>query len=452
MKNYKQYFKGKKGVIMGLGLMGGGLGDAKFLLDCGANLTITDLKSEKELAPSIKKLQSAKYNLQSTKFVLGRHDLADFKQADFIIQPGNVPVDSPYLLEAIKNNIPIYESESLFMEQAENVKVIGVTGTRGKTTTTTLIYEILKSAFGKKVHLGGNIRGTSALSMLTKIKDGDVIVMELDSWCLHGIGEIKKSPQISVFTNIMPDHLNFYMKESRDEAEALQKYFNDKANIYLNQKAEDYLICGEKISKKIGQIKSHKVVVNKKGVPKAWKIKIPGEHNLENIACAIAVARVLKIDEKIIKKAVENFIGVDGRLQFIKEYKGIKIYNDTTATTPDATIMALKALGNKKNIVLIMGGADKKIDMSGLIKEIPKYTKAIFLLAGTGTEKLKINFSKQTKDMPVFDNLKEAVAEAIKICKKGDTLVLSPAFASFGMFKNEYDRGDQFDEIIKNLK
>jgi len=454
MTNYKEYFKGKKGVIMGLGLMGGGLGDAKFLLDCGANLTITDLKSEKELAPSIKKLQSTKYNLQSTKFVLGRHDLADFKQADFIIQPGNVPVDSPYLLEAIKNNIPIYESESLFMEQAENVKVIGVTGTRGKTTTTTLIYEILKLAFGKRVHLGGNIRGTSALSMLTKIKAGDMVVLELDSWCLHGIGEIKKSPQISVFTNIMPDHLNFYLKGSKDQAEAMQKYFTDKAQIYLNQKPEDYLICGEKIAEEIGQIKSHKIVVNKNTVSKAWKIKIPGEHNLENIACAIAVARVLKIDEKIIKKAVENFIGVDGRLQFIKEYKGIRIYNDTTATTPDATIMALKALApsdnlqstNYNKLILIMGGADKGIDPAGLLKEIPKYCKEVFLLDGTGSNKINI------KNAFKCNSLKEAVNQAIKQCKKGDILLFSPAFASFGMFKNEYDRGDQFDALIKKLK
>ena len=449
MKNYKEYFKGKKGVIMGLGLMGGGLGDAIFLADCGAELIITDLKSEKELAPSLKKL--AKY--KNIKYVLGYHDIEDFKQADFIIQPGNVPVDSPYLLEAKKNNIPIYESESLFMEQAEDIKVIGVTGTRGKTTTTTLIYEILKSAFGKKVHLGGNIKGTSALSLLNKIKDGDMVVMELDSWCLHGIGDIKKSPQISVFTNIMPDHLNFYMKGSKDEVEALQKYFNDKANIYLNQKSDDYLICGEKISAKIGQIKSHKIVVNKKGVPKSWKIKIPGEHNLENIACAIAAARALKIEESVIKKVVENFAGVAGRQEFIREYKGVKIYNDTTATTPDATLAVLKALGNKnKKIVLIMGGADKNIDMFGLVKEIPKYTKAVLLLAGTGTEKLKNNFSRQTKDIPTFDNLKEAVNQAIKLCRKGDTLVLSPAFASFGMFKNEYDRGDKFNKLIKILK
>jgi UDP-N-acetylmuramoylalanine--D-glutamate ligase len=156
---------------------------------------------------------------------------------------------------------------------------------------------------------------------------------------------------------------------------------------------------------------------------------------------------------KIVKKAVENFGGVEGRQEFIREYKGIKIYNDTTATTPDATIMALKALADKnKKLVLISGGADKNLGMADLMKEIPKYCKKVILLSGTGTEKLKVDFPKQTKYFVEFDNLKDAVKEGINKCEKGDTLVLSPAFASFGMFKNEFDRGDQFDALIKKLK
>jgi UDP-N-acetylmuramoylalanine--D-glutamate ligase len=455
VKNYKEYFRGKKITIMGLGLLGGALNDAIFLADCGAELTITDLKSEKELAPSIKKLSKYPPDRMNTsviragkniKYVLGRHDIEDFKQADFILQPGNVPVNSPYLLEAQKNNIPIHESESLFMQYADGVRVVGITGTRGKSTTTALIYEILESAFGPKVYLAGNVKGKSTLALLKDIKGGDIVVLEMDSWCLHGLGEIKKSPQISVFTNLMPDHLNFYLKDSKDEGEAMEKYFTDKAQIYLHQKTEDYLICGEKIAPRIGKINSQKIIAKKASVPKNWKIKIPGDHNLENIACAIAVAGVLKIDEKIIKKAVEKFTGVEGRLQLIREYKGIEIYNDTTATTPDATIMALRALGVKKNIVLILGGADKSLDMSALVKEIPKYCKSTVWLAGSGTD--KICFKKDF----IFDNLIKAVEKAVGLCKRGDILLFSPAFASFGMFKNEYDRGDKFMKLIKGLK
>jgi len=449
---------------MGLGLLGGALNDAKFLLECGAVLTITDLKSAEELKIPINKLKKWK----NIKYVLGYHDLEDFKIADFILQPGNVPPDSVYLQEARKNNIPIHESESLFMNFVEDVTVIGVTGTRGKTTTTCLIYEILKSVFDKKVHLGGNVKGTSTLSLLKKVHPKDIVVAELDSWCLHGIGKTGKSPQISVFTNFMPDHLNYYLKGSRNEEEAKQKYFDDKAQIYLNQKKENFLICGDKISEKIGYVKSNKIVTNKNDVPKNWKLKVKGEHNLENIACAIAVARVLKVDEKIIKKAVENFSGVEGRLQFIKEYKGIKIYNDTTSTTPDATIVALKSLGRgstlTKNIVLIVGGADKNLNMSGLLKEIPKYCKSLILLPGTGTDKLGISnleygkWNKYKIQNSIFNirttlakDLNEATEFALDNAKHGDILLFSPAFASFGMFKNEFDRGNKFIKIINNL-
>ncbi|MEI8123728.1 MAG: cyanophycin synthetase [bacterium] len=168
----------------------------------------------------------------------------------------------------------------------------------------------------------------------------------------------------------------------------------------------------------------------------------------------------MKIDEKIIKKSVEGFSGVEGRLEFLREYKGVKIYNDTTATTPDATIVALKSLGNKtdKNIILILGGADKTLDMSELVCEIPKYCKKVILLAGTGTDKLGIlnneygMWNKTNIQKILVSNLKEAVKHALDQAKRGDTVLFSPAFASFGMFKNEFDRGEQFTKIIKKLK
>jgi len=460
MKNSINYFKDKKIVIMGLGLLGGALNDAIYLLKCGAKLIITDTKTEKELASSVKNLKSLKNTPGSYILHLGGHRLEDFSaqggqaKADFILQPGNVPVDSLYLLEAQKNNIPIHESESLFMANAHNIKIVGTTGTRGKTTTTHLIYEILKEAFGKRVHLAGNVKGISTLALLDKIKSGDIVVLELDSWCLHGIGEIKKSPQISVFTNLMPDHLNFYMKGSENEAEAMQKYFMDKAQIFANQNENDFLILDKDIKKIIGErykdipIKSKIILIKNTSEIKSWKLKIKGEYNYRHVLRAREVARILGVQDKVIKRVAENFGGVEGRQDFVREYKGIKIYNDTTATTPDATIAALEALGTKKTkkVVLIMGGADKGLDMSGLLKEIPRYCKKVILLSGTGSEKLEaLHFIKSA-------DLKEAVNKALSFCKKGDVFIFSPAYASFGMFKNEFDRGDKFVRIIKNLK
>jgi UDP-N-acetylmuramoylalanine--D-glutamate ligase len=457
MKNYKEYFKNKKITCMGLGLLGGMLNDAKFLLGCGAKLIITDMKTEEELKSSVRKLKSLKNISGSYELHLGGHQIEDFRNADFILQPGNVPVDSPYLLEAQKNNIPIHESESLFFQCAKDITTIGITGTRGKTTTTRLVYEILKTAYGRKVHLAGNIQGRSTLALLKYIKPGDFVVLEMDSWCLHGLGDIKKSPNISIFTNLMPDHLNYYLKGSKDQAEAIQKYFTDKAQIYLNQNKEDFLICGEEISKMIGKISSHKIVAKKSAVPEKWKIKIIGEHNLANIACAIVAGRVLNIEEKIIKKAVENFGGVEGRLEFLREYRGVKIYNDTTATTPEALTVALKSLKlllkGKGRLITISGGADKKLDNNLVVQAITKYADQAFMLAGSGTETIKdAIFKKMGERVCICDSLKQAVHQAVAVAKKGDILVLSPGFASFGMFKNEYDRGDQFNKIIRNLK
>ncbi|MFA6430437.1 MAG: UDP-N-acetylmuramoyl-L-alanine--D-glutamate ligase [Candidatus Paceibacterota bacterium] len=436
MRNYKEFFNGKKVTMLGLGLLGRGLNDAKFLAECGAILTITDLKTKEQLEPTIKKL--AKY--KNIKYVLGEHRLEDFRDCDFVLKAAGVPLDSIYIEEAKKNKIPVEMDESLFAKCAPNVKVVGITGTRGKTTTTYLIYEILKLAFPKKVHLGGNIKGLATLPLLKKVKEGDIVVMELSSWQLQGWGEAKICPNISVFTNLMDDHLNYYKG-------SVKKYFEDKAKIYTNQNKSDYLICGEKIFKQIGKVKSKKIISKKNDVPKGWKIKIKGDHNLENISYAIKIAEILGVPEKTIKKAVENFGGVEGRQEFLREYKGVKIYNDTTATTPDATIAALNSFGSNKNIVLIMGGADKNLDMGGLIKEIPKYCKKVILLAGTGTEKLGGKV-----DGILAKSLKEGLLEALKWVKKGDILILSPGFASFGMFKNEFDRGKQFVRLVKALK
>jgi UDP-N-acetylmuramoylalanine--D-glutamate ligase len=434
--NYKEFFSGKKITMLGLGLLGRGLNDAKFLAECGAFLTITDLKTKEQLEPTLKKL--AKY--KNIKYVLGEHRLEDFRNCDFVLKAAGVPLDSIYIKEAKENNIPVEMDESLFAKCAPNVKVVGVTGTRGKTTTTYLIYEILKLAFPKKVHLGGNIKGLATLPLLKKVKDGDIVVMELSSWQLQGWGEAKICPNISVFTNLMDDHLNYYKG-------SVKEYFNDKAKIYLNQNKTDYLICGEKISRQIGKVRGQKIIAKKNDVPKRWKVKVKGNHNLENISYAIKTAEIFGVQEKTIKKAIENFGGVEGRQEFLREYKGVKIYNDTTATTPDATIAALRSLGKNKNIVLIMGGADKNLDMSGLIKEVPKYCKKVVLLTGTGTEKLGGKVAGI-----LAKSLKEGLLEALKWVEKGDILLLSPGFASFGMFKNEFDRGEQFVKLVRVLK
>ncbi len=431
-KDLQNYFRGKKVTVMGLGLLGRGLGDAIFLAEQGAELTITDLRDEKTLAPSLEKLK--KY--QNIKYTLGEHKFEDFEDKDFILKAAGVPLESSYIAHAKEKGIPIEMDSSLFYKLLpEGVNIVGVTGTRGKSTTTHLIYHILKTA-GKKVFLGGNVRDMATLPLIKEVKSEDYVVLELDSWQLQGFGEAKINPHVSVFTTFMPDHLNYYHNN-------LDLYFADKANIFKYQTEKDFLVVGEDIVSKIGDHKSKMIIAERKNVSLDWKIKIPGEHNKLNIACAVEAVKVLGIDENIIKEGVESFDGVEGRLQFVKEIHGVKIWNDNNATTPDAAIAALKALGG--NIILIMGGADKKLDTAELLKDIPKYCKKTILIPGSGTENLNL------KDGIKTNNLEDALKESVKFAEFGDNILFSPAFASFGQFNNEYERNDEFLRIVGNL-
>ncbi len=445
MQNYKQQFKGKKITVMGLGLLGRGIGYTKFLAECGADLIVTDLKTEEDLVTSIKALEK----FPNIKFILGEHRLEDFVNRDMIIKAAGVPLDSIYIKEAIKNGVSIEMDVSLFAKYAPNVMIIGVTGTRGKSMTTTLIYEILKyneKYLKKNVYIGGNLRGVATLPLLKKVKDGDILVCELDSWQLQGFGESKISPHISVFTTFMPDHMNYYK-------DSMEKYFYDKSNIYKYQNKDDILIIRPGMKNFINSksVKGKLLIVNPKHVLD-WKFNVLGNHHRENLACAVKVGEVLEIPETRIKKAVATFKDLEGRMQLLKIYKGISIYNDNNATTPEATIAGIEALeGTKKNIILICGGSDKNLSLDVFAKVLNKNCKAIVMIPGTGTDNLITNYKIQIAH-DVGINLKDILEKALNYAKKGDAILFSPAFASFGMFNNEYERNDLFMKIVNKLK
>lgn len=479
--NWRNFFRGKKVTLMGLGLLGRGVGDAEFLARMGAEVLVTDLKTERELALSVARLKKFK----NIKFHLGGHRLEYFSgkggraRPDFVLKAAGVPLDSPYIKEARENGIPIEMDASLFAKLApKGTKLVGITGTRGKSTTAECIYAILKTA-KKRAFLGGVVH-TATLPFLERVRAGDIVVLELDSWQLQGFHEAKISPHVAVFTTFLDDHLVYYQGNRK-------RYFEDKAAIFRYQKSDTVLIVGEQAmeaARHLGvRLPSGARIVGAKDLLTEWKLKILGEHNRYNAACALAVARALEIPDEISRKAIENFKGVSGRLEYLRTIQGVKIYNDNNATTPDATIAALRALNPKsqtpclpiggqanhkqiqnhkalnarrfalnagtKRIILIMGGTDKGLDMSKLVEEIPKHCKAVILLRETGTEKLIFNFQ-----FSIFkkETLKECVEEAMKIAKKGDIVLFSPAFASFGKwFKNEYDRGEQFVKIIDKI-
>jgi UDP-N-acetylmuramoylalanine--D-glutamate ligase len=433
---YTTFFKGKRVTLMGLGLLGRGIGDARFLASQGAELIVTDLKSESELAQSLAELKE----FPNSTYHLGGHRLEDFKDRDMIIKAAGVPLDSPYIAEAHANGVPVYMSTALFAKFAQEIgaTIVGVTGTRGKSTTAQLIAHILKET-SEKVLLGGNIRGISTLELLPQITQGTIVVLELDSWQLQGFGDLKISPHIAVFTNLLEDHLNYYKSDP-------EAYFWDKANIFTHQKNGDRLIVGAQVLGKIQKANPPISPVVPPPLPESWKLQLVGEHNKENAALAALALRMLGLSDEEIKSGLESFAPVEGRLQFVREVNGVKIYNDNNSTTPDATVAALDSFPKEK-VIVIAGGADKGLDTAALVQEMQK-CKKVLLLAGTGTDKIKSAFPAAL----IYQGMSDAVKDAYAAASEGDVMLFSPGFASFGLFTNEYDRNDQFLAALTQLQ
>ncbi len=428
---YLPYFENKKITAMGLGLLGRGLGDIEFFAKNGAELIVTDKKTEKELATSV--LALSKY--KNITYHLGEHKMKDFENRDFIFKASSVPLDSENIKYAKSQNTPVYMSAALVcdivMKNLPNVRIIGITGTRGKSTTTQMIAHILKLS-GKKVHLGGNVRGVANLPLLDEIEDGDFLVLELDSWQLQGFGDMKISPHISVFTSFLDDHMNYYKNDK-------ELYFNDKANIYRNQKELDVLIVSPDAEEEIKKRDPNQEMII--AVNSHIETNLIGEHNQIAAKLAYEVASQCGLDDAAIREAVATFKAVEGRLEDIGTYKGVRVFNDNNGTTGDATIKALESITATFNLkpILIVGGNDKGLPIENLEKSIKENTKAVIYLSGTGTDRL--NLPKEHE----FEKLSDCVDKAFALAGEGDIILFSPAFASFSKyFNNEYEKNDEF--------
>ncbi|KKR20194.1 MAG: UDP-N-acetylmuramoylalanine-D-glutamate ligase [Candidatus Moranbacteria bacterium GW2011_GWA2_39_41] len=455
---------GKKITVMGLGLHGGGVGTVRFLHAAGAILTVTDMKSEAQLQPSLEKLKE----LQNIKYVLGRHEVEDFSQADMIVKTPPVPWTNEFIKIALEKNIPVEIDSSLFFKLCPN-QIIGVTGTRGKTTTASLIYEILKTAGKNPMKVG--IGQISVLDKLNELQADSIVVFELSSWRLSALGCHKLSPKIAVVTNIYPDHLNYYA--------SMKEYVADKKNIFLNQSADDICVLNwdnemvrefeKEIPAKIIKIsitekpdgmtvflRDGQIVIrnetDEKNILAIAEIKIKGEHNLANILAAVAVAHGMGIEDANIAKAIVEFSGLPHRLEFVKEIDGVKYYNDTAATSPEGAIAGINSFSEK--IVLIAGGSDKNLDMTQLAKEIHEKVMAVVFLAGAATDKIisAMQMQDSKQDFIIANSMLDAVVEARKLASAGEVVLLSPGSASFGLFLNEFDRGDKFKEAVEIVK
>jgi len=441
MAKSQSLFKDKKITVMGLGLLGRGLGDTLFLVRSGARVTVTDLKPADQLAPSLKELEGLPVKLR-----LGEHDPEDFIHADMVLRNADVPKSSPFLKIAREHGVPVEMDESLFCKNFDG-EVIGITGTRGKTTTTMLIHRIL-SAHLPRVFLAGNIKGLAALPLLDETRPGDTVVLELSSWQLQGFHDSRISPNASVFTNVYPDHLNRY--------DGMADYIQDKKAVFQYQRTTDFCAFNSDQPESAALAKeapAGTAFFCADDVPEEWLIKLPGRHNLENVAAAACLCRRLKVPEEVIRSVCEEFEGVDHRLQWLGDKNGVGFINDSTSTTPVAGLAALESLRGKR-ILLIAGGADKKLDLQPFAQAAAVRAHRIALLKGDATLVLHEGIASaggEDKIVGTFDDLRSAVHRLLEGAAPGDVVLLSPACASFGMFRNEFHRGECFIEIVREI-
>lgn len=459
-------FRNKKITVLGLGLHGGGVGIVRFLAKQGAaKIVATDLKTREELKVSLDKLKEVK----NVEYVLGAHRVEDFSNTDLVIKNPGIPWDNKNIQSALEKNIPVEMDSSLFFRLCPN-PIIGVTGTKGKTTTATAILEILKAAGRKAIGVG--IGQVSVLDKLSELEKDTVVVFELSSWRLSALGRAKLSPHIAVLTNLMPDHLNYY--------KTMSGYFADKQQVYLWQQPKDWLIfnADDKNFVRVAEDAKAQLIrfsatplangraiyldqeaiywnngVDSRKIADASEIKVRGRHNLGNLMAAAGACLAFGLTPEEVRQGLLAFRGVAHRLEFVREVGGVEYYNDTAATIPDAALSALDSF--PEPIVLIAGGSDKKLDFAEYARKIVEKTKSAVFIKGAGTDKLTEAIRKlpgHGKDIfEIFDSIEAAVLRASGLAIAGDVVLLSPGAASFGVFLNEFDRGDKFKAAVNAL-
>lgn len=383
-------------------------------------------------------------NLKNVKWYLGENYLDSIKNYEVIIKSPGIPIHLPEIEKAFKEG-KITSQTEIFLKHCPG-KIVGITATKGKSTTASLIYEVLKKG-NLKTHLVGNI-GQPVLNFLFSAKKDDIFVYELSC---HQLFNLKKSPQIAVFLNFYPEHLDYYKD--------LKEYLMAKANITLWQKKEDFLIYNpkNKYVKKVAKLSNAKKIplFCPESILKSYNIKkipfLASFYSL-NIAAAIKVGEIFKIEKEKIKEAIENFKPLPHRLEYVGNFKGVDFFNDSLSTIPETTILAMKTFGNKLG-TLILGGFDRGVDFKDLAKEILKRKIPTLILFPESGERIWKEILKiEKKNLPktfLVQNMRDAVKIAFNFTKEGKICLLSPASPSFGLFKNYKERGNLFKKYIR---
>ncbi|SHJ14117.1 UDP-N-acetylmuramoylalanine--D-glutamate ligase [Geosporobacter subterraneus DSM 17957] len=447
--------KGRKVLVVGLATSG--IPTVNTLLSLGAEITINDIKQEDALKEVLEQIQTDQIHM-----ILGSHP-EKVSQYDFIVLSPGVPTDLPFLTEARGQEVPVIGELELAYQLCA-ADFVAITGTNGKTTTTALTGEIFQNA-KKETYVVGNI-GVAAVSKSLEASSDAVMVTEVSSFQLESIIEFK--PYIAAILNITPDHLNRH--------KTMKNYIDAKANIFINQTANDILVlnrddeetCKLKVRAKSQVIffsrkevleegafvEEGKIVVRKNGVKEeichVEELKIPGAHNLENALAATAIAYWAGIDGKVIAKTLNTFMGVEHRIEFVDEISGIRFINDSKGTNPDASIKAVEAV--KEPIILIAGGMDKGNSFETFIEAFQGKVKYMVLIGETANKIKETALQMGFDHCQIVKDMEDAVVTAYKVAQAGDTILLSPACASWDMYQSYEHRGNHFKECIEKLR
>jgi UDP-N-acetylmuramoylalanine--D-glutamate ligase len=444
----------KKRVLV-VGLARTGVATALFCAGHNAMVTATETRAEGELGDAPARLRAAGVTLE-----LGGHTEKTFLAQDLIIPSPGVPADDKFLLLAKSKGITVWSEIELAYRFLEG-KLIGITGSNGKTTTTTLVHHILVNG-AMRAYLAGNV-GTPLISEVEKMDVGSVAVAELSSFQLELIEKFR--PNIGALLNLTPDHLDRHKTmeayaaakarifENQTELDAAILNADDAASVkYAPKKPQVFWFSRQKQVAQGACLHGDEIVVVHHGkedrVMKAAEIPLAGAHNLENVLAAVIIARLAGVDSATIAKAVKSFAGVEHRLEFVADIRGVRFYNDSKATNVDATLKALDAFPGR--ILVILGGKDKGSDYTVLQK--PLRERAILaLLIGAAADKIE----KQIAGSVAIERagtLERAVEAATLAARSGDVVLLAPACASFDQFENYEHRGRVFKQLVRDLE
>lgn len=444
-----------KNVLL-IGLAKTGVSTIKYLSKMGSNVVVNDIKTKEDLKEILEDLKE----IENIEYILGKH-IENVENIDLVVVSPGVPLDLPFI-KNIKEKVEIIGEVELSYRLSNLPKIIGITGTNGKTTTTSLVSSIFKEA-KEDVFTVGNI-GNPIIDTVDVATKESVLVTELSSFQLESIDTYK--PHISAILNFSEDHLNRH--------HTMEEYIKAKCNIYKNQDENDYLIlnyddilvrnlrdtkakkiyfsCDSILEKGVYLDENEDIIINidkKINLMNKNELKIKGKHNVQNAMAGIAISYIYGIDVSIIKNALKNFSGVEHRQELVKNINGITFINDSKATNPDSSI---KAINSYENIILIAGGMDKENDFENLLENAKGRVKSLVLLGETSQKIKDLALKKGFDDVNIVANMKEAVSMSYEKANEGDIVLLSPACASWDMYKSFEVRGRDFKENVNSLK